>query len=405
MTTLQNPFRPGAGHEPPYLAGRSKERTDFVNLLEQSTVTENMILTGLRGIGKTVLMDYALKPLAIERNWLWVGGEFSETASRSEFSTAVRILTDLSVLTSQVRIEPEKGSGGPESLSFDELATLWNDTPGLVVDKLKAVLRTSWSVISRATGAHGLVFAYDEVQNLVNRPEEDEYPIALFLDTFQSLQRQGLPLMLLLSGLPNLFRKLVESRTYAERMFHVCFVSSLSPEESEDAIRKPMERIAQTSRLTDDSVQLIVEKSGGYPYFVQFICKEVYDALIQRARAGDVPTVPIGEIEQKLDADFFAGRWSRCTDRQRDLLGILAALETEAPDQEFAVKDIQAMSRSLDRPFSGSHIVQMLKTLERDGLVFKNRRACYAFAVPLLGQFIRKRQSPASPTPLPPSGP
>src|SRR2546421_2290151 len=92
--TFTNPFRPGAGHMPPYLAGRQKEKEEFLRLLGQDTVLENLVLTGLRGVGKTVLLD-TLKPLAIQRGWLWVGTDFSESISISESRMSVRLMTDL----------------------------------------------------------------------------------------------------------------------------------------------------------------------------------------------------------------------------------------------------------------------------------------------------------------------
>ena len=391
ISAFQNPFRPGAGHPPPYLAGRESEKSEFARLLEQDTILENLILTGLRGIGKTVLLD-ALRPTAISEGWFWIGGQFSESASYTEERVAVRVLTDLSVLTSQIALpETLRRSTGRDhsALTYEVLEQTWKNTPGLPVDKLKAVLTSAWTVVSQAPGTRGLIFAYDEVQTLNEDPERGQYPTALLLDTFQSLQRQGLPLMLVFAGLPNLLRKLVDSRTYAERMFRVCFVDRLSAEESEEAIRKPIADAACPLQLSDDSVKEIVKRSGGYPYFLQFICKEVYDTAIQQVGAGETPFVPVPEIERKLDSDFFAGRWARCSDRQRDLLGLIARLES--PDTEFAVKDVEVLSRThLDKPFSGSHIVQMLAALERKGLIFKDRRACYAFAVPLFGQFIRR---------------
>ena len=388
---FRNPFRPGAGHPPPFLAGREAEKQEFSRLLTQGRVLENLILTGLRGIGKTVLLD-ALRPSAVAAGWLWVGGQFSESSSYTEERAASRVLTDLSVLTSQVAL-PESlrrtSAEDQSALTFAALEQIWKSTPGLPVDKLKAVLTSAWTVVSQDPETRGLIFAYDEVQTLNEHPEHGEYPTALLLDTFQSLQRQGLPLMLVLAGLPNLLRRLVESRTYAERMFRVCFVDRLTAGESEEAIRRPIADVARPLRLTDDSVMEIVNRAGGYPYFLQFICKEVYDAFIQRTSAGREPTVPIAEIERKLDSDFFAGRWARCSDRQRDLLGLIARLDE--PDTEFAVKDLELLSRAhLEKPFSGSHIVQMLAALERKGLIFKDRRARYAFAVPLFGQFIRR---------------
>jgi DNA-binding IclR family transcriptional regulator len=97
---------------------------------------------------------------------------------------------------------------------------------------------------------------------------------------------------------------------------------------------------------------------------------------------------------RKLDADFFAGRWNRVTDRQRDLLYVIAALETS--DDEFTVAEIVEKSRSLgDKPFSSSHVNQMLVALVASGLVYKNRHGRYSFAVPLFGGFVLRQMSAA----------
>src|SRR2546426_34369 len=101
VRSFANPFRPGAGHMPPYLAGRKQEIHEFQRLLKQDVILENMILTGLRGVGKTVLLD-TLKPLAIEQGWLWVGTDLSESVSLSEERLAVRLIADLAVVTSSI---------------------------------------------------------------------------------------------------------------------------------------------------------------------------------------------------------------------------------------------------------------------------------------------------------------
>src|SRR4051812_13738928 len=89
---FKNPFRPGAGHMPPYLAGREQEKNDFERLLKQETILENLVLTGLRGLGKTVLLE-TFKPLAIQSGWLWAGTDLSESTSITEENLAIRLLT------------------------------------------------------------------------------------------------------------------------------------------------------------------------------------------------------------------------------------------------------------------------------------------------------------------------
>ena len=88
-----NPFRPGAGHRPPYLAGRREEKEEFRKLLRQTVITDNLVLTGLRGVGKTVLLE-ELKPMAVADGWLWVGTDLSESASISEVNLAQRLIAE-----------------------------------------------------------------------------------------------------------------------------------------------------------------------------------------------------------------------------------------------------------------------------------------------------------------------
>lgn len=395
MPDFKNPFRPGAGHTPPYLAGRQYEREEFTRLLSQERILENVVLTGLRGVGKTVLLE-TFKPQGINQGWLWVGTDLSESATINEENIAVRLCTDLSIITSGIVINTSEVqklgfSGDVErtehTLSYQTLLEIYNTTPGLALDKLKTVLETAWRVLSSAYQPKGIIFAYDEAQNLSDQAQKEEYPLALLLDTFQSLQRKGLPLMLVLTGLPTLFPKLVESRTFSERMFRVIFLKSLKPEESRKAIHKPIEDVSCPIRLSNDSVQTIIDMSGGYPYFIQFICREVYDAFMQKIDKGEQASVPVQEIEQKLDTDFFAGRWARATDRQRELLSIIALLDNS--NDEFSVQEVVENSKKvLDKPFSSSHVNQMLGTLSTQGLVFKNRHGRYSFAVPLMGKFI-----------------
>jgi len=395
---FKNPFRPGAGHTPPYLAGRTEETQEFLRLLTQETILENMVLTGLRGVGKTVLLD-AFKPEAIKNKWLWIGTDLSESASISENNISIRLLTDLSIVTSNIVIEKTEAkkigfTSETESieytLNFHTLKNIFDNTPGLVSDQLKNLLEVVWECLSTQK-PKGLIFAYDEAQNLADHTAKDQYPLSILLDVFQSIQKKGIPFMLVLTGLPTLFPKLVEARTFAERMFRVVFLNRLSEDESKDAILKPIEDTNCPVKLTGDSVDRIVQLSDGYPYFIQFICREVYDAFVQKISAGKEPSIPVEEIVRKLDMDFFAGRWARATDRQRALLYVIARLKN--CELEFAVQEIVDLSKEiLEKPFSSSHVNQMLSSLSNAGIVYKNRYGKYSFAVPLLGQFIQRQE-------------
>ncbi len=391
-----NPFRPGAGHMPPYLAGRDSEIKEFLKLLDQEIILSNLVLTGLRGVGKTVLLD-TFKPMAFNKKWLWVGTDLSESASVSEEIIAQRLLADLSVVTAGIGVKRAAPSVGfatlqsfeEKTLNFQTLTEIYKSIPGLVSDKIKGVLQLAWTCV-QAHGVKGIVFAYDEAQTMSDHSEKDQYPLSLLLDVFQSIQKKNIPFMLVLVGLPTLFPKLVEARTFAERMFDVVMLHKLKPEDCREAISKPIKSCQSSIVFDDNSITLICETSGGYPYFIQFICKETFDIWVQQMTVeGATKPIPVREITQKLDKDFFAGRWARATDRQRELLSIIATLENA--DGEFTVQEIVIAAKAMANPFGASQVNQMLSALSDSGLIYKNRHGKYAFAVPLLGSFILRQ--------------
>ena len=392
-----NPYRPGAGHMPPYLAGRVEESREFDRLLGQDVILENLVLTGLRGLGKTVLLE-TFRPRALDQGWLWVGADLSEAASIAEENLAIRLLTDLSVVTSNILLSGPPahpvGFGGPAqgqpentSMDFRFLRGMYDQTPGLITDKLKAVLLFASARLGEI-GRPKVVFAYDEAQNLSDHAKRNEFPLSVLLDVFQSIQRSDCQFMLALTGLPTLLGKLVDARTYAERMFRVVTLDRLTESESQDAIIKPVTDARCPVHLTRESVEIIVREADGYPYFIQFLCREVYEVFIQQIGTNQAPgPVPIDSIQRKLDTDFFAGRWARATDRQRHLLFVVARLPR--PDGEFSIQEVVETGKQfLSRPFSASHVNQILSSLIDQGLVYKNRFGKYSLAVPLLDQFI-----------------
>lgn len=398
--SYENPFRPGAGHKPLYLAGRTHEQETFRKALQQSPVTENVIITGLRGIGKTVLLE-ELKPLAHTASWLWVGNDLSESASLTEERIARRLLTDLAIrlgpILLQSEMKPLVGFSNKveettiRHLNFDDLWRIFEHSPGLVEDKLKAALSAVGNAI-RGSQIAGIVFAYDEAQNLSDHKAQNEYPLSMLLDVFSYFQRGnfGFNFLLVLCGLPTLLPKLNEARTYTERMFHIMKLERLIEQAAWEAILKPIEIKQSNLTFPPATVKEIIEMSGRYPYFIQFICKEIFDSWIVKAQRGRIPIVAKEEILDKLDEDFFSYRWMRATDRQQEILHIIANMENG--EGEFSVSDVVAASKSiLKKGFSPSHATQILQALTEKGLIYKSRRGSYMLAVPLMGRFIKRQ--------------
>jgi hypothetical protein len=220
-----------------------------------------------------------------------------------------------------------------------------------------------------------------------DRQEKEQYPLALLLETFQSIQRRGIKFMLLLTGLPTLFPRLVASRTYAERMFSVQEIGRLSNESSREAIVVPLKEYDW--KFTESGIKTIMEYSDGYPYFIQFICRETFDFMRANRKAKNIPIEP---IMRKLDADFFNARWETLTDRQRDMLYCIAQLDIA--DSEFTITDAvdaSAETKRAIKPFVRGDVSQILPRLIEKGLVYRNRHGKYSFAVPLFGRFVRRK--------------
>ncbi len=395
-----NPFRPGAGHAPLYLAGRSAEVDAFDRMIEQQPVMRNVIITGLRGVGKTVLLD-SLKPRAQQTGWLWTGTDLTESASLTEEKICRRLITDLSVILKPILVKRVETlpfgfakdiRNSDEPVDFDDLWNIFESTPGLNEDKIKFVLLSVRNML-KGSKLKGIVFAYDEAQNLSDNASKEEYPLSILLDTFASIQRNHheINFLLVLTGLPTLFPRLNEARTYTERMFDVMQLDKLSTNDSVEAIQKPIEISNSPLRFSQASVEVIVHMSGGYPYFLQYICKEVFDSWIAQMENGEIPNVAKEEIIAKLDQDFFSARWDRATDRQQEFMKVIASLDSAS--EEFTTQEIVASSKKiLEKGFSPSHATQILSALLDKGLVYRNKHGKYSFAVPLMHEFILRQK-------------
>ncbi len=207
--------------------------------------------------------------------------------------------------------------------------------------------------------------------------------------------------MLVLTGLPTLFPRLNATRTYTERMFDIMTLDKLKEDACREAIIRPIQDKKCPINFAPPTIDIIVEMSGGYPYFIQFICKEVFDAWIVRIESKLPISVPQEEILRKLDQRFFSGRWDNASDRQREFMTVAAMLPHAGA--EFRPQDVVDLSKEmLPKPFSVSNAGMMLKTLIENDFIFRNRRGRYSFAVPLLDRFILRQGGDYST--IPPAG-
>jgi hypothetical protein len=395
MTIAPNPFRPGNGLIPPYLAGRIKEIEEFENIfLNQLPIQSNLVLSGLRGVGKTVLLN-AFKEKAIRKGWIWAGNDMSASAGVDEHTIGIRLITDISNALPEISLTFIGASDLKVNFLVTEkyltpkvVSAFYDKEPVLEVDKLKHTLELIWDNIKAK--AKGVVIAYDEAQTLVDKPTDKQYPLSMLLEAISHLQRKGIPYLLVLVGLPTLYPNLIACRTYSERMFRQISLSNLSNTDSEDVITKPLEELKESIQIEGEDLVKIVQLSKGNPYFIQFLGKEVYDYYTQQKAIGSKkPKVIYERIFSKLDDDFYQARYDRATEKQKSLLNIIS--KVKGADEKFAVKDVINASKEFGQPLKSTAIILMLISLMEIGLVFKNGRGQYSFALPMFAQFLIRK--------------
>jgi hypothetical protein len=370
---------------PPYLAGREDEILWFERSLTSAlSLPQNLVLSGIRGTGKTVLLR-KFEEICTKKKWLFVRREFNNKLNQEgKFLNA--ILTDGIAKTKGISLTKKLkkpligfGRGYKDDIEGDFISVLIQKYKGPLGDRLEAILTDVHEAILES-GHNGLVFLYDEFHFIEDGKVADNFPLSLLLESFSHIQQEGLGYYLVLSGLPPLFPNLVKAKTYAERMFTVKNLGNLSKEASQKAIMLPLKN--SDSNFTNELIDALIEETLGYPYFLQFY--PYY--LIQ-----NVPKKKIGLKDFKemyplllkeLDESFFSGRFNKASDSEQRILFEMARL---APEIRFSKLREKA---KIDK----NYLNQILISLIEKGLVFRVGRGRYRFTLPLLEKFLLRKE-------------
>jgi hypothetical protein len=386
MRPHDNPYTPNAGARPPALVGRDDQLESFDILLERlrrGHTEQSMLITGLRGVGKTVLLT-RFEERARERDWTTVeaeitkatefGARMAQLARRALFQLAPkarwkeRAARAAAVLKSfQVTV----ASDGSLNAGLDvEAAEGFADSGELDEDLTDLLV-----ALGEAAREHesGVVFLIDEVHFLTT-PELE----ALIAALHKTVQRQ-LPITLVGAGLPQLPRLAGEAKSYAERLFKFPEIGQLSAVDAARALVDPAGQLDVT--YEEPAVRGIVDYTEGYPYFLQ----EYGNVLWNFAEESPITARDVDEaraaVEAKLDGSFFRVRAERMTELELRYMRAMAELGSE-PQQ---AKDVAGL---LDRTSA-----QMGPTRSRlidKGLLYTPGHGLAAFTVPQFDRFMRR---------------
>jgi hypothetical protein len=391
MDPIRNPYAPGAGQRPPELAGRDRELEQFAVTLERvgaGRPERSMVLSGLRGVGKTVLLN-ALRGQAVTRAW-----GTGKVEARPDRSVRIPVAQAVHAAVREVshrHRDPDRVDRVAGVLKSFALRTQLADRKGL-----------RWSPPVDAVAVRGradsgdleldLVELFGDVASLAC---DLGVGIALFVDEMQDIavdelaalcgacheiSQQGAPLLVVGAGLPHLPVALAASKSYAERLFRYVSVDRLPREMAERAWRVP----AATEDVTfeDEAIEELYSLTDGYPYFVQAYGKVTWDAAVGSpiTKADVAEAAP--EAEAELAVGFFGARFDRATPAERDYMSAMADLGDGAVATAEIAQHLDRRPQSLSPARDG---------LIKKGLVFSGERGSVAFTVPHFGRFLRSR--------------
>ena len=323
MDPVRNPYAPGAGQRPPELTGRDREIGQFEVVLERvarGRPERSMVLTGLRGVGKTVLLN-TFRSMALQR--LWGTGKIEARPDQSirrpvaaALHMAVRELAPrhrapdrveyfLGVLKAFAARDPKapKGSSVTSALGIDvPMQRGRADSGDLEVDLTE--LFAEAASVAGDLGV-GIALFVDEMQDI---PAAD---VSALCAACHELSQTGGPLIVVGAGLPHLPAVLSASKSYSERLFRYARIDRLDREAADLALIAPAQREDVT--FTAEALDALYAAADGYPYFVQAYGKVTWDvAAASPVTAADV-SMAAPEAEGELAVGFFGSRYERAT--------------------------------------------------------------------------------------------
>jgi hypothetical protein len=371
-----------------YLAGRDAPLRRFDAMLRASPEQQaNMRVTGLRGVGKTVLLEVFAEhaqaqewePALIE---LQPGHNTDAAIAATLRSLMERVRQRLSRLARLRSIAGKALTSTTLSMSWEEVSLSVSFGSTSEEDLARELFDTVG--LALAKGRRGLIILLDEAQLIRDeRDRHGEHPLSLLIAPIVALQRRELPLGLVLCGLPMLAGNLQKARSYSERLFRAEEIDSLAPSDAMEAFTRPLE---ETARAADRSLaETVATEVKGYPYFLQLWGSELWDAADLAGMDRLTPKLldeSRPEIYGRLDRDFYDPRLATLTPAEQDLL--LAS--AKCPYPPLRSTDLGARSKK-----TTGNVNVLLGRLTEAGALYRIRKGEYAYTAPKFRDYLRRR--------------
>lgn len=383
-TNTHNPYTPDSGVRPPALTGRDAELAHLRSIITQlsSGGTENhLLITGLRGVGKTVLL-LEFENMCTEAGW---PGETNEIGSVSSIATVV----SRAVRRALLRMSAKKRAGahvkralsvlksfqitvGDISVTLDVDAAHGEADSGDLADDLRDLLVAVGEAAEES--GRGFALILDELQNLSREDYE-----ALIMGLHRAKQK-GLPVAFVGAGLPLIPELTADAKSYAERMFVYPAIGALPHDAARDALILPARE--QGVEWDPAAVEQVLDYTEGYPYFIHAYGRKAWPGSdATRITLEDTLDAQV-VVEDWLDDNFFEARMKRLSDREGEYVSAMATLG-DGPQSTTAI------ARILSSP--PSSLTRTRDGLLRSSVIYAPRRGQVDFTVPHCAAFVRRR--------------
>jgi hypothetical protein len=387
MDPVTNPFAPGAGTPPPELAGRDELRETARIALERACrglPGKSMLMVGLRGVGKTVLLD-RMRAEAEERGIFTVRVEAPEDRSlpailAPELRVALLRLSKKERAKDAAQRALRGLAGFAKALKFkyQDIEVGFDLEPeagladnGDLEHDLQALLEAAGQAARQ--GQTALAIFADELQYVA----EDQ--LAALITALHKTAQQSLPVMLIGAGLPQLRGRMGRAKSYAERLFDFPQIGPLPAQAARLAISKPVRDAG--ADITDDALNIIVQETHGYPYFIQEWGKHAWEsAPASPINAGDVQRASDIAVAA-LDESFFRVRFDRLTPSEKRYLRAMAEL---GPDAHRSGDIAAVLKREV------TSLGPTRSQLISKGMIYSPSHGDTEFTVPLFDEFMRR---------------
>jgi hypothetical protein len=387
MDPVRNPYAPGAGSPPPALVGRTGIRSGAairLKRLQLGRPAKSIMMVGLRGVGKTVLLDQIRRdaegngiqtvrieapegrslPALLAPSLRLALLNLSRKEAAKEY--AIRGLRALAGFVSKLKL----------TFNDIEVGLDYDPEPGLADNgDLEIDLATLLEQVGSAAKAAetAVVLFIDELQYV------EEAQMAALISAIHRCAQEQLPVTIVGAGLPQLRGRMGEAKSYAERLFDFPEIGPLNPDDAREAIERPAEN--EGAAIERDAADLIVEKTQGYPYFLQEWGKHAWDiAPASPIRRQDVLDAS-REAVAALDESFFRVRFDRLTPMEKKYLRAMAE-RGPGPHRSGDIADEMGRTVNSLGPTRASLIAK--------GMIWSPTHGDTAFTVPLFDEFMKR---------------